>query len=351
MRTLQTFPSDLISLPRRFRRADETGEIRRARAHTGQGITDQSRNIRANQTLLLDFYRSAAPLLRTGKARALSSSAKSSKGDFKSGSKDDDEDDDEKEDLAAAAQEARDIANLGLLGDTSMQAGISAPAAPPPSANRGTVLLTLRTNGPYASWLPSQLATKPSLLLPSLYPPHELKLRSTPQRGGEQPRYRTVRSWKFEMRKWEEEGYEHRRTIGYEEKYAELGGEAASKNADLAMTANERKQRRIEAAAAARAGLGEDDDEVEGADVATSKRPGSRQQSQPEQQQHDIRTWEFELVTPEDEASAARRRGGSSASKRAGEARGALTGGGGGRPARGGKFQVGGANDPDLLSD
>ncbi|KWU42345.1 hypothetical protein RHOSPDRAFT_4026, partial [Rhodotorula sp. JG-1b] len=210
--------------------------------HVGQGITDQARNIRANQTLLLDFYRSAAPLLRTGKARALGSSAKSNKGDSKSGSEDDD-DDDEEEDLAAAAQEAQDISDLGLLGDNSMQAGISAPAAPPPSANRGTVLLTLRTNGPYTSWLPSQLATKPSLLLPSLYPPHELKLRSTPQRGGEQPRYRTVRSWKFEMRKWEEEGYEHRRTIGYEEKYAELGGE---------------------------------------------------------QQQHDIRTWEFELVTPED---------------------------------------------------
>ena len=316
--------------------------MKRPCAHTGQGITDQSRNIRANQTLLLDFYRSAAPLLRTGKARALSSSAKSNTGDSKSGSEDDD---DEEEDLVAAAQEAQDIANLGLLGDTSMQAGISAPAAPPPSANRGTVLLTLRTNGPYASWLPSQLATKPFLLLPSLYPPHELKLRSTPQRGGEQPRYRTVRSWKFEMRKWEEEGYEHRRTIGYEEKYAELGGEAASRNADLAMTARERKQRRIEAAAA-RAGLGEDEED-EREDVPPSKRAGSRPPSQPEQQQHDIRTWEFELVTPEDEASTARR-GGGGASKRAGGARGAS---GGGRPARGGKFQVGGANDPDLMSD
>lgn len=296
---------------------------------------------------MLDFYRSAAPLLRTGKARALSSSAKSNKGDSKSGSEEDD--DDEQEDLVAAAQEAQDIAQLGLLGDTSMQAGISAPAAPPPSANRGTVLLTLRTNGPYASWLPSQLATKPFLLLPSLYPPHELKLRSTPQRGGEQPRYRTVRSWKFEMRKWEEEGYEHRRTIGYEEKYAELGGEAASRNADLAMTARERKQRRIEAAAAAaRAGLGEDDDDDEREDVAASKRSVARRQPQPEQQQqHDIRTWEFELVTPEDDASTARR-GGGNASKRAGGARGAS---GGGRPARGGKFQVGGANDPDLMSD
>lgn len=139
-----------------------------AHARAGQGITDQARNIRANQTLLLDFYRSAAPLLRTGKARALSSSAKSNKGDSKSGSEDDDDDDDDEADLVAAAQEVRDIANLGLLGDTSMQAGISAPAAPPPSVNRGTVLLTLRTNGPYASWLPSQLATKPSLLLPSL---------------------------------------------------------------------------------------------------------------------------------------------------------------------------------------
>ena len=149
------------------------------------------------------------------------------------------------------------------------------------------------------------------------------------------------------MRKWEEEGYEHRRTIGYEEKYAELGGEAASRNADLAMTARERKQRRIEAAAA-RAGLGEDEED-EREDVPPSKRAGSRPQSQPEQQQHDIRTWEFELVTPEDEASTARRGGGAaSRSKRAGGAGGAS---GGGRPARGGKFQVGGANDPDLMSD
>ncbi|GAA5875135.1 hypothetical protein JCM3774_001649 [Rhodotorula dairenensis] len=323
--------------------------------HVGQGITDQARNVRANQTLLLDFYRSAAPLLRTGKAHALSSSAKANHGRPDTGSDNDDDGDDDEDLLLegqAAAQEASDIANLGLLGDPSMQAGIAAPAAPPPSANRGTVLLTLRTNGPYASWLPSQLATKPSLLLPSIYPPHELKLRSTPQRGGEQPRYRTVRSWKFEMRKWEQEGYEHRRTIGYEEKYAELGGGATSKNADLAMTARERKLRRIEAAKAAKAGLGEgDDDEEADDDAAATPRPASRQPAQPEQQ-HDIRTWEFELVTPEDEASS--RRGGrgvggggkSSASKRGG----AGASSGPGRP-RGGKFKVGGADDPDLMSD
>lgn len=323
---------------------------------TGQGITDQARNVRANQTLLLDFYRSAAPLLRVGKARALTSATKAQHGRPETGSDDDNEDDDEKGgsllESQAAQHEARDIANLGLLGDPSMQAGIASPAAPPPSANRGTVLLTLRTNGPYASWLPSQLATKPSLLLPSLYPPHELKLRSTPQRGGEQPRYRTVRSWKFEMRKWEEEGYEHRRTIGYEEKYAELGGGAASKNADLAMTARERKQRRIEAAKKkAQAGLGEDDedeDEREGVATEPTPRHASRQPTQPDQQQqqHDIRTWEFELVTPEDEASSRRGGGKASASKRGGA--GASTGRG--RP-RGGKFQVGGADDPDLMSD
>ncbi|GAA5993333.1 hypothetical protein JCM10908_001434 [Rhodotorula pacifica] len=325
--------------------------------HVGQGITDQARNIRANQTLLLDFYRSAAPLLRSGKARGLASSAsKAANGGKRGGGagSGSDAEDDEVEDMTLLAngdEQGEAAMPSGLLGDSSMQVGIAAPAAPAPSPYRGTILLTLRTNGPYQSWLPSQLATKPSLLLPSLYPAHELKLRSTAQRGGEQPRFRTVRSWKFEMRWWERWGYEHRRTIGFvEERYgADADGAVLGKNADLAMTARERKLRRIEAAAAAAkaattggAGTAEDAASTT-APTTTTKQSRPHAQPQPDQQQqHDIRTWEFELVTPEDEATSSRRSGSSKAgTKRAGA----------GRAKGSGKFVVGGADDPDLMSD
>ncbi|BGP41102.1 hypothetical protein JCM10449v2_005071 [Rhodotorula kratochvilovae] len=223
--------------------------------HIGQGVTDMNRNIRLNQTLLIEFYRSAALLLRRGTPRA-PGAAKASRW--------------AQDDAAAGGEDAEDE-ELRLLGAGSGDEGESASLllVPPPPSTRGSVLLTLRTNAPYSAWLPAQLATKGALLLPSILPAHALK-------GGralEQPVYRTVRSWAFEPGRWE--GYEHRRTIGFEE------GRSSARNDDLVLTAKERQ----------------------------AKKHGAQVGKEGKEDKAPIRTWEFELVLKEDSEPAMRKWG------------------------------------------
>lgn len=177
----------------------------------------------------------------------------------------------------------------------SEEATSALPAPPPPPpTTRGTILLTLRTNAPYSSWLPAQLATKGPLLAPSILPSHTPKARLA-----DQPTYRTVRSWEFEPDEWE--GYEHRRTRGWE------AGKSAGANEDLRLSARERLEKKKNGT------LGG------GAEGRASEAKGQ------------MRTWEFELVTRED------RRNDSDASRRG--RRGAAGAGGKKRKAGG---------DPDL---
>lgn len=131
---------------------------------------------------------------------------------------------------------------------------------PPPPTTRGTILLTLRTNAPYSSWLPAQLATKGPLLAPSILPSHTPKTRLA-----DQATYRTVRSWEFDPDEWE--GYEHRRTRGWEE------GKSAGANEDLRLSARERLEKK------------------KGAGGAEGREKEGKGQ---------MRTWEFEVVTRED---------------------------------------------------
>ncbi|KPV71730.1 uncharacterized protein RHOBADRAFT_56352 [Rhodotorula graminis WP1] len=246
--------------------------------HIGQGVTDQNRNVRLNQTLLIDFYRSAATVLRRGTSRApgLSKAAKraleADSADLGGLRDDDDLDRDDVEDLLVDSN-----------GDP-----LDAPVLlePPPPTTRGTILLTLRTNAPYSLWLPTQLATKGPLLLPSILPAHALK-------GGRtqlQPNYRTVRSWAFDPARWE--GYEHRRTIGFDE------AKSSRSNDDLVLTARERKGKKLGAAVGAIPGASSGAGAGGGAGAGASAAKVGKEDKAP------IRTWEFELVRAEPDEPA-----------------------------------------------
>lgn len=215
----------------------------------GQGITDQDRNIRTNQTLLLDFYLSASNLLRNGKSHLVS--AKES-----------------------ASRLSRSPTPPDLL-DESIHLTTLDPTTlppPPPPKTRGTILLTLRTSSPYSLWLPSHLATKPSLLLPSILPQTSLKINGVP-RIKIQPVYKTVKSWEFEPSDWQ--GYEHRRTLGWDEKKSFMGNE------DIRLSVKERKRLGDQTA------------------VNTVANGGKKVAGKEKEKGTGMRTWEFELVVKE----------------------------------------------------
>ncbi|GAA5824396.1 hypothetical protein JCM11251_000405 [Rhodosporidiobolus azoricus] len=229
--------------------------------HVGQGITDQSRNIRTNQTLLLDFYRSASLLLRRGTPRApgtSSSAAAPPRGREDSRSP------------SPTPPPANDDDEDRVAGDTA-SLDPSTSFLPTPPSTRGSILLTLRTNPPYSLWLPQQLAVKGHLLSPSILSLPEYKQRLVKENGAEQPRYKVVKSWAFEPSEWE--GYEHRRTLGYEE------GRSSGANEDLELTAKERKAKKLGLAG--------------GAEEAKDGAGGKKQEA-------GMRTWELEVVYPEE---------------------------------------------------
>jgi len=221
--------------------------------HVGQGITDQDRNIRTNQTLILDFYLSASHLLRRGKTH-LSSDSKPT---------------------THSRLSRSPTPQLDFESELSLHTSLdplSLPPPPPPKT-RGTILLTLRTNPPYSLWLPSHLATKPLLLLPSILPQTSLK----GNRAKLQPAYKTVKSWEFEPSWWE--GYEHRRTLGWDEKKS-FGG-----NQDIRFSVKERTR------------LGDTTSEVgeEGEKGGKGKKEGKGKA----EKGTGMRTWEFELILKE----------------------------------------------------
>lgn len=206
--------------------------------HVGQGITDQDRNVRANQTLVLNFFRSVAPLLRVGEstvpASGASATSKSSKKGGKKGSSssngnkkgkkrasdsdddgnDDDDDDDDDGDLTMA--------------DMDTDANSAIASIPPPPTTSGTVLITLRTVSPYSLWSLPHLGSRGPLLAPSILP------KPLPKQP--QPTFGVVRSFEFDPAEWQ--GYEHRRTIGY------VPGVSSLPNDDLNLSAKERGEKK-----------------------------------------------------------------------------------------------------------
>ncbi|KDQ63097.1 hypothetical protein JAAARDRAFT_119297 [Jaapia argillacea MUCL 33604] len=138
--------------------------------HAGKGITDQDRNIRSNQLIILDFLRSAAHILSSGPIPSFTPSRKN-KGKQKSGDDSDDDHDDSE--------------NLVQSSDSQ-------------SGTRGTILVTLRNVPPYTLWDLPRLAKSPP-------PPAS----STSLRN---PRYTLLRSFAFHRSAYK--GYQHRMTKG-----------------------------------------------------------------------------------------------------------------------------------------
>ncbi|GAA6015821.1 hypothetical protein JCM11491_007198 [Sporobolomyces phaffii] len=223
--------------------------------HVGQGITDQDRNIRTNQTLLLDFYLSASHLLRNGTSQITSSTPAN-------GST-----------LAAASRLSRSP-SPSLHDESNLLPSLASTALPPPPPpkTRGTVLVTLRTAPPYSLWLPAHLATKPLLLVPSILPATSLRTNQGASRVQLQPAYKTVKR------------YEHRRTLGWDEKKSFVGNE------DIRLSVKERKRLGDHTAinTMKNAAVGAAGKKSAGVGAGKDKEKGTG-----------MRTWEFELVVKE----------------------------------------------------
>jgi len=136
--------------------------------HTGNGISDQDRNIHANQLLLLGFLRSSANLLTRGAKPVAHTKRRKLRIE-----PDDLESSDEEEEENIIAEKQR--------------------------GTRGTILVTLRNVKPYTEWELPRLAKNP----PSTHP--------------ENPRYAILHSFIFPREEWSRLGYAHRMTKGYVE--------------------------------------------------------------------------------------------------------------------------------------
>ncbi|KAK4699125.1 25S rRNA (uracil2634-N3)-methyltransferase, partial [Phenoliferia sp. Uapishka_3] len=237
--------------------------------HVGLGITDQERNVRANQTLILKFLRSVVPFLATGatslakivkkakkvhKVHATGSKGKRPKRARDSGSEDEDEPEEE------VPSDPEDV-------PINLQPLASGPKV------AGTVLITLRTDSPYSLWHVQALATRGPMLAPSILP---RPLPPTPQ-----PTYRVVRSFEFDSRDWQ--GYEHRRTVGFKE------GVSSAANEDLLLSARERGEKKAM----------KDDGEKRREDKELKDREKSGKEKKGA-----VRTWELEFVPEKDEDDA-----------------------------------------------
>lgn len=171
--------------------------------HVGKGVTDQDRNVRENQVLLLRTMRSVAPLLTVGPS-AFPLPAKGKKGKGKgpapkkakrprptSPSFSDDEDfgDGDEDEFG---HKARPV-----------------PSSFTPPDRQGTLLFTLLAQPPYSLWELPKLANRP--------PP------TCPGTQEAQPRFRVLRSFDFVPAAWP--GYAHRRTIGWREGLSKANNE------------------------------------------------------------------------------------------------------------------------------
>ncbi|GAA6064715.1 hypothetical protein JCM10212_000829 [Sporobolomyces blumeae] len=252
--------------------------------HVGQGITDQDRNVRTNQTLLLDFYLSASHILRRGTSHlGTAAAAKKSRQLNREVSRSP-----SPEYLVADDAEPLDADRDPSAADdaTGLDSTRTRPPPPPPST-RGTILLTLRTNAPYSLWLPAHLATKPSLLVPSILSPPALKQGN---RLKTQPVYKTTTSWEFEP-SWFE-GYEHRRTIGWDERKSFKGNE------DLRRSAKERV--RLGHGGGHDDGDDDDHDDQAGRGAKKAGGKGAGKGDKEQKKGTNMRTWQFELVDRHD---------------------------------------------------
>lgn len=156
--------------------------------HCGSGMTDQDRNIRENQVLLLRTLRSAAAVLSDGPPEVEQKKKRKRK---------------PQESDSESDQEGDDFG--GLDDDDDEDEGTRpkhyAPSSFTTPNRQGTILFTLLSQPPYSLWGIKGLATRPPPVCPGTRDP--------------QPRYTLKRSFEFVPAVWP--GYAHRRTIGWRE--------------------------------------------------------------------------------------------------------------------------------------
>ncbi|CAO1621001.1 unnamed protein product [Parajaminaea phylloscopi] len=151
--------------------------------HVGQGHKDESRNVLANQLLLLRFMVSAVGVLSTGAkpAYVTSQERNGGKGGKKSG--EDDEKDDPQEDDPDEIEPDDDFSDEGDLqemlsddgeGDDDekivKQPSTHTPSWSPPRAapRAGSLLITLREAKPYTLWTVNHLGNRLPAMLPGI---------------------------------------------------------------------------------------------------------------------------------------------------------------------------------------
>ncbi|KAH7338577.1 hypothetical protein B0J17DRAFT_657689 [Rhizoctonia solani] len=147
--------------------------------HVGLSIADQDRNIAANQSTLLGFLASVKPYLAEGAIPGPDAKGKGNKKEEDVS----DEDQDEDEGMMSIQERKHKMA--------------------------GSVLITLREQEPYTLWDLPRLAKNPVVV-------------ATSRSALPQPRYIQVRSFAFHPEAYQ--GYEHRRTSGWDEKESSLVG-------------------------------------------------------------------------------------------------------------------------------
>lgn len=222
--------------------------------HVGQGHKDESRNVLANQLLLLRFFVSAASLLSSGPkpqyALSNEQGVKKRKAEEVQEDLDDGVDRDPADEDTFSDVDPEDDLLSGR--DSLSERRNTAGSWPPRSSPRaGSILVSLRESKPYTLWSLPSLATRLTSMLPSIASsapalPKGLKAPTLadvhthlpepsvpvpkPKVKGEPPSkprqkdrgYDTWRSFRFYPSDWR--GYKHVRTVGYDERDKDLLG-------------------------------------------------------------------------------------------------------------------------------
>lgn len=162
--------------------------------HVGKGITDQDRNVRENQVLLLRTLKSVKPLLTEGPSAFPLQKVKGKKAKVVMRGKANNK-------ASRRPREVSPVDDDEEVAEDDEKVVRVVPASFTSPYRQGTFLVTLLHQAPYTHWELSKLATKPPAVCPGTHDP--------------QPRYRLIRSFEFVPDAWP--GYAHRRTIGWRE--------------------------------------------------------------------------------------------------------------------------------------
>lgn len=170
--------------------------------HVGKGITDQDRNVRANQEMLLRTFRSVANVLTEGpSAFPIVIQKKGKKGGAnrkmpavkkrpaRAVTPDDDDEVAPSNPFDDDDDDAYKVSSASIV-----------PASFTPPNREGSLCITLLSQSPYSLWDLKSLATRPPPVCPGTA-------------SAKCTKYRLLRSFEFVPDAWP--GYAHRRTIGF----------------------------------------------------------------------------------------------------------------------------------------